>query len=52
MNGLGASMLAKLSALARQEGQYPVAYGLNSGFLDIFAMTELDQAIRNLQKRG
>ena len=39
-------MLAKLSALARQEGQYPVAYGLNSGFLDIFAMTELDQAIR------
>ncbi|MGO9736859.1 MAG: FAD-dependent oxidoreductase [Desulfomonilaceae bacterium] len=46
MNGLGASMLAKLSALAKREGQHLVAFGLNSGFLDIFAMTELDQAIR------
>ena len=46
MNGLGASMLAKLSALAKLEGQYPAAFGLNSGLLDIFAITELDQAIR------
>lgn len=45
INGLGASMLAKLSAKAKSEGKRLTAFGLNSGLRDIFEVTQLDQAI-------
>ncbi|MGC8658066.1 MAG: FAD-dependent oxidoreductase [Desulfomonilaceae bacterium] len=45
INGLGASMLAKLSAKAGCQGQKLTAFGLDSGLRDIFAVTQLDQVI-------
>jgi anti-anti-sigma regulatory factor len=46
MNGLGASMLAKLENHARRQGQQTTAYGLRSDFQRVLQMTELDQDIR------
>ena len=46
MNGLGVSMLAKLSAHANREKQELLAYGLVPGFQDVLKLTELDRVIR------
>ncbi len=46
MNGLGASMLVKLSARARSNGQNLLAFGLGNDLRQIFKVTELDQAIQ------
>lgn len=51
MNGLGASMLVKLSARAAKAGQNLFAYGLGTDLTQVFEVTELDQAIQ-LLKRG
>lgn len=46
INGLGASMLVKLSARTRRTGQRLIGYGVDGGLRDILKVTELDQAIR------
>ena len=46
MNGLGASMLVKLSARAKTKGQNLSAFGVSHDLRQIFKVTELDQAIQ------
>jgi anti-anti-sigma factor len=46
MNGLGASMLVKLSAQARSRGQRILGYSLNEHYRGVFDITGLDRAIR------
>ncbi len=46
MNGLGASMLVKLSARAKAKGQNLSAFGVGYDLEQIFKVTELDQAIQ------
>jgi pyruvate/2-oxoglutarate dehydrogenase complex dihydrolipoamide dehydrogenase (E3) component/anti-anti-sigma regulatory factor len=46
MNGLGASMLVKLSARARMKGQNLSAFGVSHDLRQVFKVTELDQAIQ------
>ena len=45
INGLGASMLVKLSARAKAKGQRLSAFGVNQNLRQIFRVTELDQVI-------
>ena len=45
MNGLGACMLAKLATRSIIQGLRLSAFGLSSGMLDIFKLTELDSVI-------
>jgi hypothetical protein len=46
MNGLGASMLVKLSARAKLKGQSLSAFGVGNDLSQVFKVTELDQAIQ------
>ena len=46
MNGLGASMLVKLSARAKNKGQHLSAFAVSQDLRQIFRVTELDQAIQ------
>jgi pyruvate/2-oxoglutarate dehydrogenase complex dihydrolipoamide dehydrogenase (E3) component/anti-anti-sigma regulatory factor len=46
MNGLAASMLVKLSARARRNGQLVSAFGVAQGLRDVLRVTELDQTVR------
>ena len=46
MNGLGASMLVKLSARAKTKGQNLSAFGVSHDLRQVFKVTELDQAIQ------
>jgi len=46
MNGLGASMLVKLSARAKNRGQHLSAFAVSQDICKVFRVTELDQAIR------
>ncbi|MEW6137714.1 MAG: FAD-dependent oxidoreductase [Thermodesulfobacteriota bacterium] len=46
INGLGASMLVKLSARAKEKGQQLSAFAVGEDLLQVFRVTELDQAIR------
>lgn len=46
MNGLGASMLVKLSARARTKRQTLAAFGLSDDLRQVFRVTELDRAIQ------
>ena len=46
INGLGASMLVKLSAHATNKGQSLSAFGVGKDLREIFLVTELDQAIQ------
>lgn len=46
MNGLGASMLVKLSARAAAQGQSLSAFGLGEDLKQVFRVTDLDKAIR------
>ncbi|MEJ2718985.1 MAG: DUF1990 family protein, partial [Deltaproteobacteria bacterium] len=46
INGLGASMLVKLSARTERKGQHLLAFGVHGGLRDILEITELDRAIR------
>ncbi len=46
INGLGASMLVKLSAHASNKGQSLSAFGVGKDLREIFRVTELDQAIQ------
>jgi hypothetical protein len=45
INGLGASMLVKLSALERRRGQSLLAFGLDDHYGDVFRVAGLDRAI-------
>lgn len=44
MNGLGVSMLVKLSVLAKQRGQRLLAIGLSDHYRDVLKVTGLDRA--------
>jgi hypothetical protein len=46
MNGLGASMLVKLSARAKNNGQRLSAFAVSQDLRQIFRVTELDQTIQ------
>jgi pyruvate/2-oxoglutarate dehydrogenase complex dihydrolipoamide dehydrogenase (E3) component/anti-anti-sigma regulatory factor len=46
INGLGASMLVKLSAHTTNKGQNLSAFGVGKDLREIFRVTELDQAIQ------
>lgn len=46
INGLGASMLVKLSARAKRNGQSVCAFGVSRELRQIFKVTELDQIIQ------
>jgi pyruvate/2-oxoglutarate dehydrogenase complex dihydrolipoamide dehydrogenase (E3) component/anti-anti-sigma regulatory factor len=46
MNGLGASMLVKLSARAKMRRQSLSAFGVSADLRQVFKVTELDQAIQ------
>lgn len=46
MNGLGASMLVKLSARSKAKGQNLSAFAVSRDLRQIFKVTELDQAIQ------
>ncbi|HMK35432.1 MAG TPA: FAD-dependent oxidoreductase, partial [Desulfomonilaceae bacterium] len=46
INGLGASMLVKLSAHATNKGQSLCAFGVGKDLREIFRVAELDQAIQ------
>src|SRR5271157_2914608 len=46
INGLGASMLVKLSAYARRKGQRLSAFGVVQGLREVLRVTGLDQAIQ------
>jgi pyruvate/2-oxoglutarate dehydrogenase complex dihydrolipoamide dehydrogenase (E3) component/anti-anti-sigma regulatory factor len=46
MNGMGASMLVKLSARAEKTGQDISAFGVAQDLRQVFKVTELDQAIQ------
>ena len=46
MNGLGASMLVKLSARAKTKRQTLSAFGVSADLQQVFKVTELDQAIQ------
>ena len=46
INGLGASMLVKLSTRATSKGQSIAAFGCGPDLCHVFKVTELDQAIR------
>ena len=45
INGLGASMLVKVSTRTRRKGQRLIAFGLGEGLRDVLRVTELDLAI-------
>lgn len=45
MNGLGASLLAKLGVLARRRGQRLLVFGVNSHYRDVLTVTGLDQVL-------
>jgi anti-anti-sigma factor len=45
MNGLGASMLVKLSALTRRHGQRLLAFGVSNHYRDVLKLTGLEQVI-------
>jgi len=45
MNGLGVTMLAKLSTLARRHGQRLMAIGVSDHYRDVLAVTGLDKVI-------
>jgi anti-anti-sigma regulatory factor len=51
INGLGASMLVKLNALARRRGQRLLAFGVNDHYRDVLKVTGLDRAITIFGKR-
>jgi pyruvate/2-oxoglutarate dehydrogenase complex dihydrolipoamide dehydrogenase (E3) component/anti-anti-sigma regulatory factor len=46
INGLGASMLVKLSAGAKNKGQHLSAFAVSKNLAQIFRVTELDQTIQ------
>jgi pyruvate/2-oxoglutarate dehydrogenase complex dihydrolipoamide dehydrogenase (E3) component/anti-anti-sigma regulatory factor len=46
MNGLGVSMLAKVSAIAASARQALLGYGLAPGFHDVMKLTELDRVVQ------
>jgi anti-anti-sigma factor len=46
INGLGASILVKLSARAKNNGQRLSAFAVSEDLRQIFRVTELDQAIQ------
>lgn len=52
VNGLGASMLAKLATRARRRGQRIIAYGLNEHYRDVFRITDLDRDIQIFDSEG
>ncbi|MDQ7785052.1 MAG: FAD-dependent oxidoreductase [Desulfomonilaceae bacterium] len=52
MNGLGAAMLVQLSARVRSKGRNLSAFGLSTGLQHVFKVTELDRAIRVLEKES
>jgi len=49
INGLGASMLVKLSACARSKGQRLKSFGVAQGLRDVLRATGLDQAIHTYE---
>lgn len=51
VNGLGASMLVKLSTEAKNRGQYLSVYGLRDHYRNVFQVTGLDMTIRIYDSR-
>lgn len=51
MNGLGASMLVKLNALARRRGQCLLALGVSDHYRDVLQVTGLDRVITMYDSR-
>lgn len=51
VNGLGASMLVKLSTEAKNRGQYLSVYGLGDHYRNVFQVTGLDMTIRIYDSR-
>ena len=52
MNGLGASMLVKLSAKTRNRGMTLLVYGLDGRYGDVFKVTGLERAISIYEKEA
>ncbi|HEY41057.1 MAG TPA: STAS domain-containing protein [Dehalococcoidia bacterium] len=51
INGLGASMLVKLSALAKRRGQRLLAFGVNDHYRAVLKVTGLDRAVTVYERR-
>jgi anti-anti-sigma factor len=51
INGLGASMLVKLNALAKRRGQRLLAFGVNDHYRDVFKVTGLDKVVAVYDRR-
>ncbi len=51
INGLGASMLVKLDALAKRRGQRLLAFGVNNHYHDVLEVAGLDRAVAVYDKR-
>jgi anti-anti-sigma factor len=52
MNGLGASMLVKLSAKTKNRGMTLLVYGLGGHYTDVFKITGLERAIDIYEKEA
>ena len=52
MNGLGASMLVKLSATSKMRGQRLTAYGVSDHYRDVLRVTGLDRTIDVYESRA
>ena len=51
MNGLGASMLVKLSTLVKRRGQHLMAFGVSDHYRDVFKVTGLEKVISTYHNR-
>lgn len=51
MNGLGASMLVKLSTLVKRRGQRVMAFGVSDHYKDVFKVTGLEKVISTCHNR-
>lgn len=51
INGLGASMLVKLSTLVKRRGQRVIAFGVSDNYKDVFIVTGMEKVISTCHNR-